>query len=178
VPEVHALVHLLTCMFLIDEKQNEQAAEVAKSLLESVQAQNRRSMDILSAKVYYFFCLTQEHLGNLDSIRPTLLQYHRTATLQHNEPGQSALVVCILRSFLHYKLYEQADKFRLNTTLPENRANDVHARYLYYLGQINAVQLQYSDAFSNLTQVPFPSLPCLPCLHCLLCSLTWNERKE
>lgn len=151
-PEVQAVIHLMTCMFLIDQKKTEVAATCAKNLVDFVQPLNRRSMDVVSAKVYYFYCLTHESLGQLDSIRGALLRLHRTAALQHNEPGQAALVVCILRSFLQYKLYQQADKFRLNTTLPESRSNDIHARYLFYIGQINAVQLQYSDAFNHLTQ--------------------------
>lgn len=151
-PETKAFVHLLTTMFLIDQGKTEAAAHSAKALVDFVQPLNRRSMDHLSGKMYYLFTITHEKLGQLDVIRSPLLHYHRTAALQHNEPGQASLVVCILRSFLAFKLYHQADKFRLNTTLPESRGNDVYARYLYYIGQINAVQLQYSDAFHHLTQ--------------------------
>jgi len=62
------------------------------------------------------------------------------------------LIVAILRNFLHYRLYSQADKFSKSANFPESRSNNIFARYLYYIGRINAVQLQYSDAFNNLTQ--------------------------
>jgi len=45
-----------------------------------------------------------------------------------------ALTNAILRNYLHFKLYAQADKFVRHTTLPEFRSNSQNARYLYYLG--------------------------------------------
>ena len=47
----------------------------------------------------------------------------------------------------------QADNFRLKSLFPENRSNYQYARYLFYVGQINVVQLDYSTAFANLSQV-------------------------
>jgi hypothetical protein len=49
-------------------------------------------------------------------------------------------------------LYSQADTFRLKSTFPEQRSNAQTARYCYYIGRIQAVQLHYSDAFASLTQ--------------------------
>jgi 26S proteasome regulatory subunit N3 len=82
----------------------------------------------------------------------SLLLAHRTACLQHNEPGQAALSVCILRNYLNYHLYTQADTFRLKSNFPDQRSNAQTARYCYYTGKIQAVQLHYSDAFASLTQ--------------------------
>jgi len=45
----------------------------------------------------------------------------------------------------------QADTFRLNCTFPEGRSTSQHARYLYYLGRIDAIKLRYNEAESNLT---------------------------
>jgi 26S proteasome regulatory subunit N3 len=151
-PEVKAFVHYLVCAFLVDQGLKDQSAACAKALVDFIQPLNQRSMDHFSAKAFHMHCVTQERLGGLEALRSDLLAYHRTAVLQHNEPGQAMLVVCILRSFLAFKLYAQADNFRLKTSLPESRDNDVYARYLYYVAQINAVQLQYSDAFSHLQQ--------------------------
>jgi len=81
-----------------------------------------------------------------------LLQAHRTACLHLDEPGREVLVNAILRNYLHYNLYNQADKFRLNSKFPENRSNNQLARYHFYTGKINAVQLHYSDAENDLTQ--------------------------
>lgn len=44
-------------------------------------------------------------------------------------------------------------KFRLYSTFPETHGGVYqHARYLYYTGRINAIQLHYSEAFQELTQ--------------------------
>jgi hypothetical protein len=51
----------------------------------------------------------------------------------------------------------QADNFRLKSLFPENRSNYQYARYLFYVGQINVVQLDYSTALANLSQVRFAS---------------------
>lgn len=151
-PEVKVYMQLLCVVFLIDKGKKVESAECASSLVTFLQSHNRRTLDQLSAKVWHYYTLTQEALGNLSTIRNTLLLAHRTACLQHNEPAQAALIVSILRNFLHFKLFNQADKFRLNTTYPESKSNNNYARYLYYVGSINAVQLNYSDAYSNLSQ--------------------------
>ena len=72
--------------------------------------------------------------------------------MQHNEPAQAALSVCILRNYLSQHLYSQADTFRLKSSFPDQRSNAQTARYCYYIGKIQAVQLHYSDAFASLTQ--------------------------
>jgi 26S proteasome regulatory subunit N3 len=60
--------------------------------------------------------------------------------------------VCILRNYLSHHLYSQADTFRLKSNFPDQRSNAQTARYCYYIGKIQAVQLHYSDAFASLTQ--------------------------
>ena len=40
----------------------------------------------------------------------------------------------LLRNYLHYNLYEQAEKLAAKTTLPAALPNNQHARYFYYLG--------------------------------------------
>lgn len=151
-PEVEVYMHLLVVVFLVDKRLDTEAAKCAEDLVGVLQSHNRRTLDQLSAKIWHYYSLTQEALGQLESIRNTLLLAHRTACLQHNEPGQAALIVAILRNYLTYKLYNQADKFRLNTTFPESRSNNLFSRYLYYVGQMNSIQLNYSEAYANLNQ--------------------------
>ena len=52
----------------------------------------------------------------------------------------------IIRSYLNQNLYEQARNFLQNTSFPENVSNNQYARYLYYVGRIKAVTLEYSEA--------------------------------
>jgi 26S proteasome regulatory subunit N3 len=58
----------------------------------------------------------------------------------------------IIRSFLQQNLYEQARSFIELTQFPEQSSNNQYARYLYYVGKIKAVQLEYTDAQASLIQ--------------------------
>ena len=49
-------------------------------------------------------------------------------------------------------LFEQARNFIVKTTFPESVSNNQFSRYLYYLGRIKAVQLEYSEAQARLYQ--------------------------
>lgn len=51
-----------------------------------------------------------------------------------------------------FDLYDQADKLVSKSTFPEQANNNEWARYLYYIGRIKAIQLDYSDAHKNLLQ--------------------------
>jgi 26S proteasome regulatory subunit N3 len=79
-----------------------------------------------------------------------LLAALRTATLRHDTDTQGTILTLLLRNFIHYKLYDQADKLVSRTTFPESSGNNLYARYVYYLGRIRAIQLDYSDARKNL----------------------------
>jgi 26S proteasome regulatory subunit N3 len=74
----------------------------------------------------------------------------RTATLRYDTDTQGTLLTLLLRNFIHYKLYDQADKLVSRTTFPESSGNNLFARYLYYLGRIRAIQLDYSAAHQHL----------------------------
>ena len=80
------------------------------------------------------------------------LAAQRTASLRHDDEAQAALINCLLRSYISYNLYDQADKLVSKTTFPTSASNAQFARYHYYLGRIKVVQLNYSDAHTNLQQ--------------------------
>ena len=90
--------------------------------------------------------------GELAEVRPVLLSLHRTAALRFDEIGQETILNLLLRNFLHYNLYDQAEKLRSKAQLPASRSNQQQCRYLYYLGRIRAIQLEYSEAKECLTQ--------------------------
>jgi 26S proteasome regulatory subunit N3 len=92
-------------------------------------------------------------MGKLSDIRPKLFALHRSACLRHDEPGQATLINLILRNLLESNLVYQADQFMLNSPFPENHSNYQYARYLYYMGRINVIQLNYSEAYDHLSQV-------------------------
>jgi 26S proteasome regulatory subunit N3 len=49
-------------------------------------------------------------------------------------------------------LVEQAQKLLANSTFPESASNNQLCRYLYYSGRIEALRLEYTSSFSNLSQ--------------------------
>lgn len=152
-PEVEIYAYLLALMFLIDRKQYEQAQAVAGSAVERLSGLNRRTLDVLGARIYSYLSLAHERLGSLASIRSALLGLHRTAVLRHDELGAETLLNLLLRSYLADNLYDQAERLRAKAQRPEaSRSMQQQCRYLYYLGRIRAVQLEYSEAKDCLQQ--------------------------
>ena len=80
------------------------------------------------------------------------LAAQRTAALRHDEDTEASLINRLIRSYLHYSLYDQADKLVSKTTFPPSASNAQYARYHYYLGRIKAVKLDYTVAHTNLQQ--------------------------
>lgn len=58
----------------------------------------------------------------------------RTATLRHDADGQAVLLNLLLRNYLHFNLYDQAEKLVSKSVFPELANNNEWARYLYYTG--------------------------------------------
>lgn len=61
------------------------------------------------------------------------------------------IIILLLRNYLHYNLYNQADRLVSKISFPEAATNNLIARYFYYLGRIRAIQLDYASAHSHLT---------------------------
>jgi len=114
--------------------------------------QNRRTLDLIAAKCFFYFMRAHEIAGRLADCRGTLHSCLRTATLRNDFEGQAVLINCLLRNYLHYNLYNQADKLVLKCNFPEQASNNEWARYYYYLGRIKALQLDYSEAHKHLLQ--------------------------
>jgi len=57
-----------------------------------------------------------------------------------------------LRNYLHYNHYEAANHLIDKCQFPENKSNNEYVRFLYYVGRISAVKLEYSDSLSSLNQ--------------------------
>ena len=72
--------------------------------------------------------------------------------MRRDDECQAVLINLLLRNYLHYNLYDQADKLVSKTSFPTSAGNPQLARYHYYLGRIKVVQLNYSDAYTNLQQ--------------------------
>lgn len=75
-------------------------------------------------------------------VRPELFAALRTTTLRSDDAGQTALLNQLLRNFLEHNLIDQAQKLASKTAFPESASNSEAARYLFYLGRIEAIQLE------------------------------------
>jgi len=149
-PEVDTYVHLLTLIFMIDSKSYEKAVTCSDFLVQKLATHNRRTLDPLAAVCYFYYSRAYELVDRLKEIRSFLHVRLRTSTLRHDSDGQVMLLNLLLRNYIQFNLYDQADKLVSKSVFPESASNNDWARYLYYLGLIKAIQLDYSEAHKNL----------------------------
>lgn len=152
IPELDVYFNLLVLVNLIDVGKYTIAVRCSDQLMKIVKAQNRRTLDALAARCYYFHTRCYELVGQLNQIKSFLHSRLRTATLRNDFEGQAVLLNCLLRLYLNYNLYDQASKLVSKSVFPESASNNEWARFLYYLGRIKAIQLEYSGAHKNLLQ--------------------------
>lgn len=159
IPEIDIFLGILVQVHLFDSKQFQEGAEFSKSLADRIHSLNRRTLDSLSAKAYFYYSLFCEQLAPLPpsprspivAIRPTLLAALRTAVLRKDIDTQASVIVLLLRNYLLTSHISQADLLVTHTQFPDNAANTQVARFLYYLGRIRAIQLRYTEAHEHLT---------------------------
>ncbi|KAJ8585998.1 PCI-domain-containing protein [Rhizopogon salebrosus TDB-379] len=153
VPEAEIYLRLLIIHHLHSSKETySKSIELSHETIDKMQSMNRRSMDPIAAKVWYAVERSYELGGELADARPMFLAAQRTASLRHDDDTQASLINRLLRGYLHYNLYDQADKLVSKTTFPLSAGNPQYARYHYFLGRIKAVQLNYTAAHTNLQQ--------------------------
>ncbi|KAK8643020.1 hypothetical protein V6N13_012337 [Hibiscus sabdariffa] len=148
-PEVEIYCSLLVLLFLIDQKKYDEAKACSSSSINRLKSLNR-TVGILVSKLYFYYSYSYELTGDLAKIRGNLLALHRTATRYHDELSQETLLNLLLRNYLHYNLYDQAEKLRSKTPRFEVRSIQQSCRYLFYLGKIRTIQLDYTDAKKSL----------------------------
>ena len=151
--EVDMYLHFLVQIFLLDQKHLEAGCAFSKTLVTKIHTLNRRTLDSLAAKVYFYYSRFHELLGAsaLLEIRPQLFASLRTATLRKDTETQATIITLLLRNYLSTSHITQADLLVSKAKFPDNAANNLIARYEYYLGKIRAIQLNYSAAHEHLT---------------------------
>ncbi|MDA4131797.1 MAG: 26S proteasome non-ATPase regulatory subunit [Thaumarchaeota archaeon] len=159
ISEIDIFLGILVQVYLFDTKQFQKGSDFSKYLTERIHSLNRRTLDSLAAKVYFYYSLFCEQIAPLPpspqspivAIRPTLLAALRTAVLRKDIDTQASVIVLLLRNYLLTSHISQADLLVSHTQFPENAANNQVARFLYYLGRIRAIQLRYTEAHEHLT---------------------------
>jgi len=152
-PEVIAYLSLFVANALLARGCVPEAEASLVAVLDAAQAEEARpTLEIFVARAYFLKARCAELQGRLHEMRGELLAAHRTACLRLHEFLQVTLVNLILRSYCESNLIEQAAKFAAKANFPEHVSNNQQVRYLYYMGRIHAIQLDYSLAYVNLTQ--------------------------
>jgi 26S proteasome regulatory subunit N3 len=150
-PEVEVFVLTLLLTTFLRYNLLADATSAATALIQRVSSFNRRSLDVLASKAYYYFSYTFERVGRLADVRPILLKLYRTSCVRHDEMGQAVLLNLILRNFLHYNMIDQARLLSSRAgDFPESASNNQFCRFLYYMARIQVVQLEYADAYKRL----------------------------
>lgn len=149
--EADLLLGLTTLVFLIDLKELQRAKLVADHLT-GKSKQVTSGFDLTISKIYFFTFIVYDLLGQLAQVRTAMLAAYRSACIHHSPLKQAACINLILRSYYLEGYVDQASKFASKVTFPETRSNAEFARYLFYVGLVKAVQLEYSESLSFLTQ--------------------------
>ncbi|KAJ2315132.1 26S proteasome non-ATPase regulatory subunit [Coemansia sp. RSA 2704] len=151
-PEVCLFLGLLAMLCLLDNKQLERGAELADVLVGVVSSAQRRTVDPIASRVFFYYSRFFEIADRLSDARPALLSALQAATLAGMKETKAMLLTLLLRNYLHYKLYDQAERLTAKSSFPADAPNNLLARYLYYMGHIEAVQLNYSQAQTHLLE--------------------------
>ncbi|CAI7678805.1 unnamed protein product [Penicillium pancosmium] len=156
--EVDAYLSILVQIYLFDQRQIQKGAKFSTDLIERLRALNRRTLDSLAARVYFYYSLFYEQIAPLPpspsaavtAIRQPLLAALRTAVLRKDVDTQATVMTLLLRNYLSTSHITQADLLISHNKFPTAASNNQIARYLFYLGRIRAIQLQYTEAHSHL----------------------------
>lgn len=109
----------------------------------------------LLARLYRYRSLVADSMKDLSialGLRQVMAKAHNMACLRRDVDCQATLLNLMLRDLLMHSQVEQANKLLSNATFPESASNNELCRYLYYSGRIQALRLEYTTAFSNLSQ--------------------------
>ncbi|CAE7887272.1 psmD3, partial [Symbiodinium sp. KB8] len=147
-----AYMQYLILTGLVRNGSYDAAIALSTDLLSLLDKIGKRCTSHLFARAYEIFSLAHERKGSYDSIRPTLMAAYQAATNRHDDFSKATLLNLLLRNYLEFHMVEQARKLIDNTTVSETVSNNQRVRYLFYRGRIEAIQLDYSDAFATLTE--------------------------
>ncbi|KAJ1679657.1 26S proteasome non-ATPase regulatory subunit, partial [Spiromyces aspiralis] len=146
--EQEALLFLtiLALVGLLDRKDFQKGQALSQEILSTVNDVNGPVMDPIMARIYYYYSFFHEVTDKLDAIRPNLLNLLTMSSIKLDYETQATVLNLLLRNYIHYKLYDQAQKLVLRSPFPETASNAQLARYMYYVGLIKALRLDYTEA--------------------------------
>ena len=136
---------------LIDYKNFKEALVSVNDLISFFKVNESLTINTLKAKAYYYLSLITEKLNIQDEYINQLQEAYRTACIEMDSISQVTLINCIIRYYLNNKNIEMARSFISKTKYVENISSYEDARYLFYIGKIEAIQMNYSDSYTHLS---------------------------
>mmetsp|Transcript_26483 Transcript_26483/g.30318 ORF Transcript_26483/g.30318 Transcript_26483/m.30318 type:complete len:513 (-) Transcript_26483:37-1575(-) len=107
----------------------------------------------LLARLYRYRSLVAESNPQMAmSLRGDMIKSHSLASLRRDVDSQATLLNLMMHDLLNVSQVEQAQKLLANSTFPDSASNNQFCRYLYHSGRIQSLRLEYTSAFSNLSQ--------------------------
>lgn len=157
-PEVDTYLSILVQIYFYDVKDIEKGSKFSNTLIERLRTLNRRTLDALSARAYFYYSMFYEQLiplppspvASVLTIRSHLLAALRTSVLRKDQDIHATITNLLLRNYLSTSHIAQADLLISHSAFPTAASNNQIARYLYYLGRIRAIQLSYTEAHEHL----------------------------
>ena len=149
--EIYAFIFMIILTKLIDYKDYKEALTSVQSLIAFFKENESLTINTLKAKAYYYLSLITEKLEIQDTIINELQEAYRTACIEMDSISQITLINCIIRYYLNNKNIEMARSFISKTKYVENISSYEDARYLFYIGKIEAIQMNYSDSYTHLS---------------------------
>lgn len=149
--EVYAFIFMIILTKLVDYKEYKEALNSVQNLIQFFKMNESLTINTLKAKAYYYLALITEKLNIQDQIINELQEAYRTACIEMDFISQVTLINCIIRYYLNNKNIEMARSFISKTKYVENISSYEDARYLFYIGKIEAIQMNYSDSYTHLS---------------------------
>ena len=149
--EVFSFIYMILLTRLIDERNFEEALTSVQYLISYFKQNESLTINTLKAKAFYYLSFITEKLNKQDSIINELQEAYRTACIEIDSISQVTLINCIIRYYLNNKNVEMARSFISKTKYIENISTYEDARYLFYIGKIEAIQMNYSDSYTHLS---------------------------
>ena len=156
--EVEEYILLLVIIASLDNDKKAEALFWGRVAVERADKMHI-STDSLMAKIFFYYHRSAE-LCNVD-VTNELLIHHTTATLRQASETKATITNLIVRGYLAANKYSLCEKFITKSVIGQNVSNQQQARYYYYLGRTQCINLKYTDAYQSLTTAvrKAPQLP-------------------
>jgi len=155
-PEVELYLHHTAVHIARSRKTcgNDALFKSARLMMDRAKDQERRTMNVLRGRAWHSFSVIFESInkGLSDEVRQEILAAHRSACLHLDEVGQAVTINLILRDLVSRNLISEAVKFASKARFPDRASNNMQVRHLYYMGRVEALQLEYGKSLNLIQQ--------------------------